>query len=447
MSKTLSDLQIAKRDEIIAQGRDAIAAAEAEGRDLTDDEAAIVRDAAERSADITANIEATAAVVRDLSDLAPAPRAIGGAVVRSEPLTYMKQGGKHSHVRDMAVVSLNLPGRQSAQERLDRHAQEVAVEMRAGDTGDTAGGTFVPPLWVLSEYVGVQRAGRATADLARQMALPSGTDAISIPTITTGTLEAVQATENSAATTRDMVTASTTAEVTTIAGIYDFSIQLLEQSALSGGWDALVYNDLLADYNRALDTQVLSGTGANNQVPGVHTVAGTTVFASSTSSTTAQNQIFGGLGDALSRVASTRFAAPEVIVMHPRRWFWLVTRYDTAGRPLVTPDAQAANAMLATFGLPTGVQGAVGTMLGLPVVIDANVSTSAGTSEDRILVWKASDALLFEGTPTFEVFRTTGGTTDTLTARARLYNYAAFTTRYTTGAALVGGTALSSPTF
>ena len=40
-----------------------------------------------------------------------------------------------------------------------------------------------------------------------------------------------------------------------------------------------------------------------------------------------------------------------------------------------------------------------------------------------------------------------GATTDTLTARARLYNYAAFSSRYTTATALVGGTALSSPTF
>jgi HK97 family phage major capsid protein len=446
MSKKLTDLQIAKRDEIIAQGRDVIAAAEAEERELTDDEAAIVRDAAERSAEITATIEATASVTRSLDDLVPAKRAVGGAVVRSEPLTYMERGGKHSHVRDTATVALNLAGASQARERLERHAAEIAVELRAGDTGDTAGGTFVPPLWVLDEFVGTQRAGRATADLARQMALPSGTDAISIPTVTTGNLTAVQATENSAITTRDMVTASTTAEVTTIAGGYDFSIQLLEQSALAGGWDALVYRDLLADYNRALDVQVLSGTGANNQVPGVHTVAGTTVFASSTSSTTAQNQIYAGIADALNRVATTRFETPEVIVMHPRRWFWLASRFDTAGRPVIVPDAQAGRSMLASFGI-TAVQGVVGTMLGLPVVIDANVSTSAGTSEDRILVWKASDAILMEGTPTFEVFRTTGGTTDTLTARARLYNYAAFTTRYTTGAALVGGTALSSPTF
>ena len=40
-----------------------------------------------------------------------------------------------------------------------------------------------------------------------------------------------------------------------------------------------------------------------------------------------------------------------------------------------------------------------------------------------------------------------GATTDPLTARARFYNYAAFNSRFTTSTAVVGGTALSSPTF
>lgn len=435
--KTLEEMQRDKRAEVAAQAADIVAKAEAEGRDLTADETELVVGAGKTVRSIDEVIEATKAVTRS----ADVPKIS----VKSEPLTYSR-GGKHSHVRDHVMVALNGKDARAAAERLQRHAREVEVEARAGDTGDTAGGTFVPPLWVLSEYVGVQRAGRAAADLARQLPLPGGTDSINIPTITTGTLTAVQATENSAATSRDMVTSSTTADVTTIAGVYDFSLQLLEQSALAGGWDELVYADLVADYNRALDVLVLNGTGANNQPWGIATVAATTVFASSTSSTTAQNQIFAGVADAINRVATTRFDTPTVLVMHPRRWYWLSSRLDTTGRPVVNSDAGAASSLIAQMGLPA-VQGAVGVMLGLPVVIDANVSTSAGTSEDRIHVWRANDAVLMEGMPRFEVFRTIGGTTDTLTARARLYNYAAFSTRFASAVALVGGTALSSPTF
>lgn len=437
--KSLTELQQEKRDALAAEAKEIVAAAEAEGRDLTADETEKVVDAGKTVRSLDEVIEATKAVTRSAD--VPSVR------VKSEPLTYVKTGGQFSHARDHALVALNGRGAEEARERLQRHAREVAVEQRAGSTTDTAGGTFVPPLWVLDEFVGVQRAGRAAANLARQMALPSGTDSINIPTITTGNLTAVQATENSAATTRDMVTSSTTADVTTVAGTYDFSLQLLEQSALSGGWDALVYGDLLADYNRALDVLVLSGSGASNEPLGLSTIAGTTVYASSTSSTTAQNQIFAGVADAINRVSTTRYQTPTVLVMHPRRWYWLSSRLDTTGRPVVNSDAGAAASLLATMGV-TAAQGAVGVMLGLPVVIDANVPTSAGTSEDRIHVWKSDDAILMEGTPRFEVFRTIGGaTTDSLTARARLYNYAAFTARFATSVALVGGTALSSPTF
>lgn len=441
MSKTLKDLIAEKRSEITKPAAEIIARAEAEARDLTPEEDEIVARAAEEAEPLNKRIVNLDAVQ---------PRATGPAIrVKSEPVTYQKDGGKNSHVRDMTLVAFDRPGATAARERLERHAAEMRVELqaRAGDTGDTAGGTFVPPLWVLDEYVGVQRAGRATADLARQMALPAGTDSINIPTITTGNVTAVQATENSAATTRDLVTSSTTADVTTVAGTYDFSLQLLEQSALAGGWDSLVYNDLLADYNRALDVLVLAGSGASNQPWGIQTVAATSVTASSLSSTTAQNQIFAAVADAINRVATTRYATPEVIVMHPRRWFWLASRIDTVGRPVITPDAANGQNLLANMGV-TAYQGVVGTMLGLPVVIDANVTTSAGTSEDRIFVWKATDALLMEGSPRFEVFRSTlGATTDTLTARARLYNYAAFSSRFATATALVAGTALSSPTF
>jgi HK97 family phage major capsid protein len=453
-ARTLVDLQIAARAEITAPATAAIELAASEERALTAEETELVTRAAAESAEIDAAIQSTVQIVRGnhISTEGLVPRSVGGAIVRSEPTTYgstrqAAERNPHSYIRDHTAVALGLAGSRSAAERLERHANEMAVEARAGDTGDTAGGTFVPPLWVLSEFVGTKRPGRVTADLARQMSLPGGTDSINIPTITTGNVVDVQATENSAATTRDLVTSSTTADVTTVAGTYDFSLQLLEQSALAGGWDSLVYGELLDDYSRRLDTLVLDGTAANNQPPGIYKVAGTTVYASSTSSTTAQTQIFQGVADAISRISTTRYATPEVIVMHPRRWFWLCSRVDVNGRPMVTPDAAGGQNLLAAMGI-TAYQGIVGTMLGLPVAIDANVSTAAGTSEDRIAVWKASDAILWEGTPRFEVFRSVlGATTDTLTARARFYNYAAFNSRFTTATAVVGGTALSSPTF
>ena len=92
------------------------------------------------------------------------------------------------------------------------------------------------------------------------MALPAGTDSINIPQITTGTLAAFQSADNTATTTRDMVSSTVTAPVRTISGYENVSIQLVEQSPLAGGLDRLVFGDLMADYALQLNTAVV-GTG------------------------------------------------------------------------------------------------------------------------------------------------------------------------------------------
>lgn len=432
MPKTISDLIADKRAEVTKPAADILANAEAEGRDLTADEFAVVEKAAADAAPLDARAQAVAVVTRTADPIIR---------VTSEPVTYGK-GASNSFIRDHALATFDRPGAQGARDRLARHAREIEVELRAGSTTDTAGGTFVPPLWVLSEYVGVVRAGRAAANLARSLPLPAGTDSINIPTITTGLLAAIQATENSAITTRDLVTSSTTADVTTVAGNYDFSIQQLEQSALAGGWDQLVFGELNDDRNRATDVFVLSGSGASNQPVGISTAAATSVSVT----TAAGTALYQGIADAINRVATSRYKEPQVIVMHPRRWFWLASRLDTTGRPLVVPDAQAGTNLLAAMGI-LAAEGVVGTLLGLPVVIDANVTTTGSTYYDEVYVWRASDAILMESAPRFELFRTTGGSTDTLTARARLYNYAAFTPRFSVGIATVTGAGLTGPTF
>ena len=367
------------------------------------------------------------------------PTGQGGGVVRSEPQTYNK-GGQFSHAADIALRAL---GRHTPQtlERLERHAREVDVETRAGSTADGSGGEFTPPLWVLSEYVAAMRPGRAVVDLARRLGLPAGTDSLNVPSITTGTLTAVQATENSAITTRDMVTASTTADVTTVAGYYDCSLQQLEQSAVAGGWDQIVYTDLLADMDMQLDTLAMYGTGANNQPVGLFTAAFTTV----TVTTQAATALYGGIADGQNRIATNRYLPPQVIIMAPRRWFWLVSRYDDNGRPLVVPDAQAGQNLIAAMGVSGRVQGVVGVMQGLPVVIDATVSTTTSTYFDDVAVGRPSDWILWEGTPRLEAFRDV--LSSTLGVRLRAYEFAAFTTRTGRSVAKLTGAGLTGPTW
>lgn len=441
-AQTILDLQRAKRDEIVRDANAAIELAAKEERALTPEETELVQRAAKESAEIDEAIASTVQIVRGNAaasvDLRKIPTQYGGAVVRSEPMTYEKHG-RDSYFRDLALRSVGR-GDRGTQERLERHAREMEVEARANSTSDGAGGEFVPPIWLMNEYVEYFRAGRVTANFARSLPLPSGTDSISVPAITTGALVAKQATENSAVTTRDLVTSSTTAEVTTIAGYVDTSLQLVEQSAMAAGLDSLIFADLIADRNRQTDVFVLSGSGTSNEPVGLITAA----FTSVTVSAAAATALYGGLGDALNRVATNRYDMPQVILMHPRRWFWMSTRYDTNGRPLVVPDAQGAQNVLAAMGMPKA-EGVVGTMLGLPVAIDPNISTTTSTYFDDVIVWRASDAILMEGAPRLEAFREP--LSSTLGIRFRLYNYAAFSTRTSKSVAYLTGAGLTGPTF
>ena len=139
----------------------------------------------------------------------------GGAVVTREAMTYDRDG-KNSFVRDM--IGAQLRNDRTSWERLYRHQQEVAVETRDISRTDGAGGDFVPPIYLINEYAEFARAARVTADLVTNMALPAGTDSINIPQITTGTLAAFQSADNTATTTRDMVSSTVTAPVRTISG-------------------------------------------------------------------------------------------------------------------------------------------------------------------------------------------------------------------------------------
>jgi HK97 family phage major capsid protein len=150
---------------------------------------------------------------------------VGTAVVKSEPMTYSEHG-QRSFVRDL--INAQVRNDPNAWSSLNRHMDEVRVETRDVGRVDGGIGEFVPPLWLVDQYAKTLRPGRTTADLLSKMALPAGTDSISIPRITTGSDVAAQTADNAATTTTDMVTTSVTAPVRTISGYENVSLQLVE---------------------------------------------------------------------------------------------------------------------------------------------------------------------------------------------------------------------------
>jgi hypothetical protein len=90
------------------------------------------------------------------------------------------------------------------------------------------------------------------------------------------------------------------------------------------------------------------------------------------------------------------------------------------------------------------------TLMGLPIITDANVRTNAGagTDEDRIYCVSAPELHLWEqgGSPFALNFDATGA--GSLTVKSVVYGYSAFSAgRYPGATSVIAGTGLVAPTF
>jgi HK97 family phage major capsid protein len=439
-----------KVDETLKEAR-------SEERDLNDAEKASYDEARTALVEHDKRIEETRANLKQAEDdeareqrVADVARELGTTgseervQVGREPQTYRK-GGEHSYFRDLTMVSLNRGGMREAQDRLERNIREVEVETRALTTTDGAGGDFVPPLWMVNEYVQLARAKRPVADRVRNEQLPTGTDSINVPTLATGTAVAEQATQNTAVQNTDATTSSVTANVATLAGQQVVAVQLIEQSPIN--LDTILLQDLAADYAAKVDLFVLNNnaTGKKGLLQQASTNAQT--YTQATPAVGGAGGFYSNIAQAVSSVWTGYFGAPDTIAMHPRRWAWMLAASDSSNRPLILPGS---NAPMNTVGTMTGntAQGVVGNIQGLDVVLDSQipVNLGGGTNQDPVVVFDSQAAILWEGSPHIEAFRETKA--DQLSVLLRFYRYAAFTAaRYPKSISVILGTGLVTPTF
>lgn len=373
-------------------------------------------------------------------------KTFGGATVTREEMTYDKNG-RNSFVRDM--IQAQLRNDANSWERLNRHQKEVAIETRDISRTDGAGGDFVPPIYLINEYAEFARAARVTADLVTTMALPAGTDSINIPQITTGTLAAFQTADNTATTSRDMVSSTVSAPVRTISGYENVSIQLVEQSPLAGGLDRLVFGDLMADYALQLNTNVLgANTTSSGGIQGILAKFDDTtnsVPVTWTETTSSQTGAFLAISKAISKVVTNRFKPVEAIVMSPKTWYWLSSQQDSSLRPIVVPTANGpfnAGGVNTNPGAPAGL---VGTIQGVPVYVDATMPTNYGTSTNQapIIAGKFSDSYLFESGVKTRVLPDV--LSANLTVRFQVYGYTALAHRFNKSLSVISGTGAITP--
>lgn len=429
-----------------------VAGAEARGDGtLTEDESSRLATARAAAASIDSELDQLQARMSELEaeesrraaadSLRRISTADGGGDVRARDREFVytarrAQADGISFFADAYAAQRGLASRDT-QERLQRHGAQMA-ELRDVGTGALAG--LMVPQYLVDDYMPLLRAGRPTANAVRTVPLPAEGESFIIPRMLTGTAVAEQATQNTQVQETDPTFGNLTANMYTVAGQVDVSRQSLERASLV---DTIIFGDLAADYALKLNTGVLTraATGLLNNIAAGNVVA-------YTDATPTVPELWAKLHDAITRVGQNRLLPAEVIIMHPRRWAWFNAALDTTGRPLLPPSAPMNPIGVGRAAVEAGQ--IVGSLAGLPVILDATIPTNlgAGTNEDIIIVARISDAVLMERPNDPVQLRFEETNAGALSVKLVVYGYVVFIAgRYTTAFATVGGTGLTPPTF
>lgn len=446
------DKLIERRESVKAEMDAVLEAVAAENRtDLTDDESAKVDALVEESRSLDSKIEkfkaqadadAKVAEVRAAVADVVMPKSTATTKIVSEPRTYTENSG-NSFIAD--AFNAQFRNDYAANERLARHTREESIERRDVGTSNFSG--LVIPQYLVDLAAPYARAGRPTADFAtNKHALPAAGMTINISRMTTGTSADIQASENSAVSETNADDTLLTIDVRTIAGQQDLSKQVIERGT---GVDSFVVQDLVRAWHTQLDNQILNGAGTSGTILGLRNTSGINSVTYTDAAPTVA-ALYPKLADAYQQIQTGVFMNPTHWIMHPRRLAFLLSAVDQQDRPLVLPALNGPMNAVATGAGAASYGNSGYTMMGLPIIVDANVITNggSGTDEDEIYCVTAPELHLWEqaGSPFALSFDATGA--GSLTVKSVVYGYSAFSAgRYPAAASKISGTGLVAPTF
>ena len=385
--------------------------------------------------DIEVRKDAAADMAKKVEGSKVEKRDASPARVTREERTYRPEGD-YSFIRD--AFAAQVLGDYEAQSRIARHQQEERIEKRDVTSANFAG--LVVPQFLTELAAPFARAGRPFMDASRKHALPNAGLTLSISKVTTGSAVAVQ-TEGSAVQETNIDDTKLDVSVVTVAGQQNVSRQSLERGT---GIDSLVMADLVSAYHTQLDALnvTTSATSLTNTITQVVTY---------TDASPTVGELYPKIMDCIQRIQTNYFGGPNFILMHPRRLAFILAAVDDAKRPLAVPQSNGPTNAFAV-GNGSVVYGNSGyTIAGLPVITDANVTTTngTGTNEDVIIVGNTQESHLWEqgaGAPFMLRFEDVKSAE--LEVKMVVYGYSAYTAnRYPNAFALIGGTGLITPTF
>lgn len=332
--------------------------------------------------------------------------------------------------------------------RLARHMAEERVERAeylqraAGDLLTGGLGGLVVPQYLVDMVAPMAAAMRPFADMCVKHTLPPNGMTVYIPTISTATSAALQATQLTGVSATSLAETDITVVVNTAAGQQTVSRQAIDRGT---GIDNVVLQDLFNRYNTVLDSTLI-----NTATTGLAAVAASTLGAFADTQPTGA-KLYPKILAAASGVEAGMLAMgqPTHAVMHSRRWYWLAKEM-TSTWPLVNYQGippQAGATANPNSSYDSGVRGVLPN--GLKVVVDNNCSITVSTNQDEIYVVPQAECHLWEdpGQPAF--IRAEQPAAASLGVLLVVYGYFAYCfQRYPAGAfQKVSGTGLTTPSW
>jgi hypothetical protein len=334
-----------------------------------------------------------------------------------------------------------------AEQRLSRHMQEERVDrgqylQRAAGTGAFAGLTV--PQYLTDMYAPAVAALRPFADQCNKHELPPDGMTVNISQITTATSAALQASENSAVSETNIDDTLLTENVQTAAGQQTLSRQAIDRGT---GVEGIVLDDLFRRYATVLDSTLI-----NQATTGLGNVAAGQTY---TDASPTGPKIYSQLVGAMSTVESTLlgWAQPDMAVMHPRRWYKLLSAVSSTWPMIVNDLPVQAVGQNSELGYAQGIRGRLAN--GMKVCVDANVTTLAsgtaltGGTQDHIYVVPTQEMHLWEDSSAPFFIRAEQPAAASLGVVLVLYGYFAYCfRRFPSGATVkVNGSGLAAPVF
>lgn len=380
--------QRARYDQLRATIDGLLARASAENRELTETEQTSVREqGAQASTLLTTITELTEIEERhdqvaalasrvaagdasgsgDAGGSGSGPVRVGGAHTQDrDPGHYRREGGRSFFGDLFAARSLH---DETAHRRLTEHN-------RALDMANEGAGV-IPPQWMTSEFADLARQQRRVANAVRRLPLSSAAP-MSLPKQTVGTVVAAQSAENAAIpNTPEWASDVDTVSPKALAGAQLVSRQMLDSS--NPAVDALIYGDLVGDYNEVVEAEVVAAMVAS---------AGAAVQTFATVAAWDDAAGPDSIVDAAIELRSARKLPADVLITNVLRYGHMLKWKDTSNRPLIPLDSAGPMNVIGTGSVAVD-----GRVHGLGVLATDGVPSAF---PENVLVARASDTILWE---------------------------------------------------